>query len=385
MGGAGGGCRATGVRIRQRRTAQARQAGTLPLMVGRYWLTVAPQVRRELDRWARHARAIPNPVLRAHALRKLRDEHLNAEAAATFATLAVRAQQATVVRLMVAYQVMYDYLDALSEQPADDPLENGRQLHAALVAALEPKPVAEDFYKAHPRREDGGYLQALVTACKTMFVRLPAATTVRPIAREAAREIGEAQTRAHAVRFNGVDQLREWSLSQSGGSAFHWWEWAAGASASLSVHALFAAATEPRTTQIEAQRIHAAYTPAICALATLLDSLADQPRDKAGTDHSFIGYYPSADLARTRLVEITRCALALAAGLRHGHRHSIIVAGIACFYLSVAGPTTATRAAVTGCLFDEIGIVARPTFHHWRVWRRLRHKSGPGSGGAAQH
>ncbi len=98
-----------------------------------YWLAIYPQVRRELFVWEQHARMIPDPVLRAQALHKLTVERLNPEAAAFFAVLAPRQGRARVVRLILAYQLLYDYLDGVNELPGCTNLQTGLRLHCALV------------------------------------------------------------------------------------------------------------------------------------------------------------------------------------------------------------------------------------------------------------
>ncbi len=109
---------------------------TLAVANARYWTGVAPVARAQLARWERRARAIPDPALRATALAKLQTERFNAEAAATLATLAPRAQRARTAEAIVALQVAYDYLDGLTEQPAADPLRDGRRLSLAFTDAL---------------------------------------------------------------------------------------------------------------------------------------------------------------------------------------------------------------------------------------------------------
>ncbi len=75
-----------------------------------YWLTIYPLARREIRHWKHRAELIPDPTLRAAALDKLTREHLNPEAAAFFAILAPARRRARLVRLIVAFQIAYDYL-----------------------------------------------------------------------------------------------------------------------------------------------------------------------------------------------------------------------------------------------------------------------------------
>lgn len=351
---------------------QRREALALAAVLVRYWLMLAPRVRRELRGWETRARAIPDAVLRGYALQKLREEGLNSEAAAAFATLAPRAHQATLVRLLVAFEVMYDFLDAVSEQPVADTLRNGCQLHLALAAPLHPRGGTVDYYRLNPQSDDGGYLDALVATCHQMLGRLPAATVVAPMATRAAARCGEGQSRAHAAPSAGVEQLADWSAAQARGGQSEWVELAAGAASSLCIHALFAAAADPGTTSEDAARIDAAYYPSICALSTLLDSLVDYSRDGVTSNHSFVAYYPSDVVAAEQLVAITTRALTAARGLPRGSRHAVIVAGIAGFYLSVASASSEFARPAARSVMDSLGPIFRPISAIVRL-RRLLH------------
>src|ERR1700734_3798639 len=88
----------------------------------RYWLGVFPLLTREMRHWHERARAIPDPVLRRLALITQETEQGNLEGAAAFAVLAPRAHRARVVRAVVAFQAVYDYVDTLAEQPCEDPV-----------------------------------------------------------------------------------------------------------------------------------------------------------------------------------------------------------------------------------------------------------------------
>jgi tetraprenyl-beta-curcumene synthase len=80
------------------------------------------RARGALRRWERRAEQIENPEPRALARGKLRDERFNAEVAATLATLAPRRARKDAVEAIVALEVLFDYLDGLTERHASDPL-----------------------------------------------------------------------------------------------------------------------------------------------------------------------------------------------------------------------------------------------------------------------
>ena len=282
-------------------------AATVASLV-RYWLGVLPIVRRDLRHWSRRAEAIPDPVLRAQAVATLREERLNAEAAAVFATLVPWTRWSALVPLLVAFQVMYDYLDTVSEERVDDPLRNGLQLHRALAAALDPLLPLLDWYRHHPQRDDGGYLDELVGVCRARLGSLPAGPMVLPHARRAAGRCAAGQSYTHDAEQEGDARLAAWALSQDRADGYRWWEVAAGVISSVGVYALLAAAADPRTTLAEAHRVDAAYFPPICALSALLDSLVDRRSDALTDNHSSFGHYPSGAEAAERLSMIAGSA-----------------------------------------------------------------------------
>jgi tetraprenyl-beta-curcumene synthase len=335
----------------------------------RYWATVAPRVRRELRRWRDRAEEIEDPVLREQAEEKLRDERANTEAIATLCTLAPRPYREAAVVAAVALQVMYDYLDAVSEHPVPDPIEDGRTLFRAFASALDPDEEIGDPYRYHPQREDG-YLRALVESARESIAQLPGLPAVLPVARVATARFGEAQILSHAVQRYGAEQLRVWADGEAAATGLTWWEWAGGAAASiLGVHALLAAAADERTTRRQARDIDHAYLLS-SALTTMLDSLVDDERDSVDQGHRYIGYYPSGAGAAIRIGSLAERSVAAARCLPHAAHHVVTVAGIAAFYLSLAGGPAA-RAEIEDRVRAELRPLITPILFSLRLWRRV--------------
>jgi tetraprenyl-beta-curcumene synthase len=368
--------------------SRARELAALILVMARFWLIVFPRVRGELHVWRERARAIPNPVLRAQALATLDSERLSAAGAALFATTTPRrAAGRALVRALVAYQVMCDYLDTLAEHPSRDPIRNGAQLHRALADAVGCGPLA-DHYREHPLRDDGGYLAALVSACREGCATLPAYASVRLAAlREAARN--EVQGVNHAPAGVREPALHAWAAAARAGDAAaigdaSWFELAAAGSSSLAVLALIAAAADPATGVDAAEQARRAYFPWIEALSTLLDSVADRERDRRTGELNFVSQYPTEAVAIARLREVTTRARAGARSLPRGERHVVLVVGMVAMHLSEPGawlpsarPTTdaVLRAADTALM--------RPLLLLLRAWRGLRARRAAYSDGGA--
>src|SRR5690242_5993982 len=91
----------------------------------------------ELDAWRARAAAIPSAEIRDDALKSLDTKRGHADGAALFWTLPRRRDPA-LLRLLVRYQVIWDFLDCVNERAAERGTRNGRQLHLALVEALDP-------------------------------------------------------------------------------------------------------------------------------------------------------------------------------------------------------------------------------------------------------
>jgi tetraprenyl-beta-curcumene synthase len=299
-----------------------------------YQVRVLPTVREELENWRRQARAIPDPVLRQEALSSLTEKAANAEATAVFATLAPGANRRTATRAMTALQIAIDYLDGLGENAGSDPLGDGLRLHRALSAAVDPDAASADWYALHPRGDDGGYLDRLVAECRRQLQQLPSYHELLPILRRAAARCGEGQSHTHAAAIGGSGQLEAWVTGLEDSAFFSWWELAAGASSSISAHALIAAAADPGSSGSEAEAIDAAYFPAIGALTVLLDDLVDRDLDLASGDHNYMDYYDDGEIAAERLAAIADHSRAAVATLKRHRRHAAILSGVTAFYLA---------------------------------------------------
>jgi tetraprenyl-beta-curcumene synthase len=356
-------------------SAAANAAGALALAdVGAaYWLRIHPHARRELAAWEQRASGIRDPDLRRQALCKLTVERLNPEAAALFAVLAPRAQRQRVVALIVAYQVLYDYLDAVNEQVDGCGLLNGLQLHQALTDAVLPSLPIGDYYRHHPRHADDGYLRGLTERCRQIARSLPSLGRLARVLTRATERCAQAQSRNHAIGVSGERQLAEWSLAQApDGGGYEWWELAAGGISCLGIHALLARAADTAVTEREAMAVDAAYFPPICALSALLDSLADFDADAGTANHRFVAHYRDAGHASKRLASIASDAREQVARLRHGRRHAVILEGIASYYLSCASVREGFAAEAAESLVRSGGSLARPMRTAMRM-RRYAH------------
>jgi tetraprenyl-beta-curcumene synthase len=351
--------------------APAREGLAVLVALGRYWFTVIPCVRREIRVWSAAARSIRDPTLRRHALETLEGERLNAEAAAVFGVLVARRRRAAAVRLMVAFQVLTDFIDTVSEQPTEAPLRDSLQLHRSLSSAVSCAPANIDYYAHHPQQDDSGYVAQLVSYCSGALQALPASAVVVPFAAHAAQRCGEGQSHTHAAVTGGPDAFSKWA-SEQGCEGYEWWEVAAGASSSVAVHALFALAADPRATPVDAALVDAAYFPPIGALTVLLDSLVDRENDAATHSHNYLSYYATNVSAAARLACIVTRAREAVPRLRNQSAHAAILAGVVAFYVSSREADTGFARPVSDAVARRMGGTVTPILRSMRLRRRVR-------------
>ena len=147
------------------------------------------------------------------------------------------------------------------------------------MRSIPRSPIA-DYYRRSPWSDDGGYLRALVMACRAHCERLPSYTSLRPhLIREAAR--GQICALNHAPDASQRDALLgAWAKREfPHGHEAQWFELTAAASTNLTVFALLALASEPTYSESVVTQTADAYFPWISVLTAMLDSYVDQDED----------------------------------------------------------------------------------------------------------
>lgn len=335
----------------------------------RYWITVFPRVGHELSHWRERADEIPDPVLRRLALDAQRKRG-NVEGATAFAAFAPHAQRAALVRAVVAFQSAYDYLDVLAEQPRADPIDGARELHRSLLVALDPAGLSEtgsldaapDYYARYPQREDNGYLAELVHTCRTALATLPSYAAVAAAALRGAERVVAFQSLNLSQAQGEQDALERWAHAATPpGTELRWWETAAAAGSPLCVYALMAAAAAPAVDAGEVEAIENAYFPWIGGLHSLLDHLVDRPHDAAVGQRNLIDHYASTEQAAVRVQALAQRAARSAQALPRGRRQTILLAGMAGYYLSSPDTSAPDARPIARNVTATIGWLATPT------------------------
>jgi len=348
--------------------SRARAYGAFATAAARYWASAWPLAHQQIDRWHRRALTIPDPDLRAAALANLRHERGNLEGAAAFAVLAARRRRPALVTALVAFQVIYDYVDTLVEQPDRAHPETARRLHQALHDAVAPAlaPNAQPYYDDIDD-PDGGYLAALVASCRAALAQLPGSATAAPLAAAAATRMIDYQAHNHAPGDPDRTALAAWSTATTpSGSGLAWWEHAASSASSLSVFALLAHAASDRPSAAAAGAIAEAYVP-VGALHVMLDSLADRDQDALTGDHSLIAHYANEPETIGRLAALAGDATAAVRQLPAGATHAAICAAMAAYYLAALDDDDHPALVIAA----PLGATVRPALFVLRARRRF--------------
>jgi tetraprenyl-beta-curcumene synthase len=353
------------------------ERAALGVDVAHYLTSVLRPVGRQLAHWHERARAIPDPALAAHARASL-SKRGNMEGAALFAVLASSGRRRRkTVRALVAFQTAYNYLDTLCEQPSADPVANGRQLHRALLVALDPAAGHADYYALHPQREDGGFLAALVDTCRTALATLPSHAAVAADALAAAERIVGLQSLNLTERQGGQEALERWARREiPDGSGLSWWQTAGAAGSSLVVHALIATAARPDVTRQDVAAIEAAYFPWACALHSLLDSLVDVAEDERAGQHSLLGYHASPQQAAFAMRILARRATEAVDALPDERHHRVVLTAMAGHYLSSPEAHTPYADAITADVAAAVGPLLGPVLVLFKARRALARLTG---------
>jgi len=341
--------------------------------------SVAPLVRSQLRRWDARAAEIPDPWLQGLALGKLRNERFDLEAVAMIATIAPAQYRERAVEAIMALQVMFAYLDALTEQPTTDPIRDGLQYSRALVDAvtvsIHPR---GDYYAYYQGAGDGNYLSDLSVTVREALLGLPAVDSIAEVISTAAARCAEAQVRVHAAVCSGNEQLQQWATHEAKGTELQWREWLFGAMGSvIGAHALIASAADDHTTSEQASALDSTYL-LLCAVTTALDQVVDHEGDLLAGGQCYLDIYETPQILAQRIAAVARLVIERARTIPNGSHHAMILSGVVGYYTTEPGATGEYARPVTEQVQRQLKPIITPTLatmHAWRLAKRIRHRA----------
>jgi tetraprenyl-beta-curcumene synthase len=343
----------------------------------RYWTRVAPLVRRQIRRWETRTGAVSDPFLRGLARGKLANERFNIEAGAILATTAPPRHRERTVEAIVALQVMYDYLDVLTEHPSADPVGHGLDCSKAFTDAvtISSRPSTRYYAGQAGEYDDDGYLAELALVVWAAISGLPAADAIREVIVASAARCAEAQVRIHAAPHTGMRDVERWATHQAIGTGLRWREWLFGAMGSVvAMHALIASAADPRSSPQQMRELDDMYLR-LGALTTALDHLVDHERDARTGEQSYLRLYDTREELTQQLAIVVRGVTERARKIRNGAHHLMILSGVVAYYTSLPSAMEDYARPVTENVRDQLRPLITPTLatmHVWRWAKRLR-------------
>jgi tetraprenyl-beta-curcumene synthase len=303
-------------------------------LMSRVYKHILPEVRKELDGWRKVAGEIPDLELRKQALDSLETKQFHCQGGAVYAAIEL-PERHTLIKLIVAYQTISDYLDNLCDRSTSMDPEDFRLLHQSMLDAINPDALPLHYYAFRQEQNDGGYLLKLVETCHSCIRLLPGYAIALPFIQDLVGLYTDLQVYKH------IDpELREeallnwWSIHRDRTPQLGWNEFAAATGSTVGVFMLFLSATDPHLDQATVATIHSSYFPHVCCLHIMLDYLIDQEEDRVGGDLNFCNYYKDSETLLDRIAFIVESAREDVANIPSPSFHRLIIEGLLAIYLS---------------------------------------------------
>lgn len=295
---------------------------------------VIPAVDRELDSFRRQLEDFENVKLADLALSSLTYKRFHALGGSVFAISAHEARKDQVLKLIVTFQTISDYLDNLCDRAGVLDEKAFRQLHLSMLDAVSLSGPSHDYYKYFPCSGDGGYLNRLVEKCCMCISELPGYRKVQNHIAHLTELYCDLQAHKHKELHAREESLILWArpyLEEF--PELKWWEFAAATGSTLCTFALFSFSSYPKA-QEELERIINAYFPWICSFHILLDYLIDIEEDEKGGDLNFVSCYQGLDERKEGLKRIFKRCLDFVPGLSDPSFHLAVLNGLLALYFS---------------------------------------------------
>ncbi len=293
-----------------------------------------PRVQALLKYWEQQACNCSDAELRKQAIASLNTKAFHCQGGAVFA-VPYSKWEPLMLRLIVAYQTMCDYLDNLCDRAGCTDGKAFLQLHQALIDALCPGQEQADYYKYYPVQDDGGYLNNLVNECRLCIGELPSYHAVHEEIMVLADYYIQLQVKKHIAPDKREKELKRWAEEHiKDYPGLLWQEFAAASGSTLALFALLGLATEKEIKKEYSENIVNTYLPWICGLHILLDYFIDRAEDRAGGDLNFTFYYADEEEMLNRLKLFVRESHKLACRLPASAFEKTVVEGLLAMYLS---------------------------------------------------
>ncbi len=271
-------------------------------LVKRVYSEVFPVVHRELAGWQGKAARIPNEELRTQALSSIAHKTFHCEGGSILA-LAAGAKKDDVIRFIVAYQTISDYLDNLCDRSTSLDPDDFALLHQSMQDAINPTALTRNYYELREEQEDGGYLIELVRTCQSVLADMVNYEHIEAYLKKLCTFYCDLQIHKHVKWEERVHRLENWFTENKHQlpKDLTWYEFSACAGSTLGIFCLVSYAFRQDFTEHLATDIYKSYFPYVQGLHIMLDYFIDQEEDRQGDDLNFCFYYETENQMVERL------------------------------------------------------------------------------------
>jgi tetraprenyl-beta-curcumene synthase len=295
---------------------------------------ILPTVHKELSYWEKRARLIPDPELRKQALASIKTKTFHCEGGSILALMA-NDHYRDVIRFIVAYQTISDYLDNLCDRSTSLDPDDFASLHKAMEDALTVGNEKREYYEFRSEREDGEYLADLAATCREVLENCQHYLLIKNDMLELCGFYCDLQIHKHVVPSERVSRLKKWfEQHKTIIPEMEWFEFSASAGSTLGIFCLVSYAFRSDFEGKHAESIRKGYFPYIQGLHILLDYFVDQDEDLLEGDLNFCFYYKNDEHLSHRLKHFMLEADRNTSFLPHKQFHQLINRGLLAIYLS---------------------------------------------------
>lgn len=337
----------------------------------KYLSHVFPKVDKEIERWSREIKSFHSEELAYQAMSSIKNKKFHCQGGSIY-SLYPGCDVDNMVGLIVALQTISDYLDNLCDRTEVKEEKAFRQLHLAFIEALQPGGNISEYYLHYPYKEDGGYLNKLVSVCRASIAKLPSYNKVESHVISLGHLYSELQIYKHLPVDIREKKVVDWTLpylqKYKGVTS---WEFAAATGSTLAIFMMFAVSSDSKCSDHEVLTLLNVYFPWVCGLHILLDYYIDLKEDLYWGDLNFVSYYSGMEVCEQRLKHFVKLALEEAKKLRHSYFHTMVIQGLLALYLSDTKAYAKEQTSVSRGLIDAGG---KLTHSLWNLCRLLRKK-----------
>ena len=304
-------------------------------LVKNVYRNVFPVVHRELASWQAKAEKIPNEELRTQALSSIAHKTFHCEGGSILA-LAAGEKKDDIIRFIVAYQTISDYLDNLCDRSTSLDPNDFTLLHQSMKDALNPEALTRNYYELREEQEDGGYLVELVKTCQSVLSNMVHYEHIEPYLKKLCTFYCDLQIHKHVTWEERVHRLETWfnENKQQLPEGLSWYEFSACAGSTLGIFCLVSYAVRDNFTEHLGKDIYESYFPYVQGLHIMLDYFIDQEEDRQGNDLNFCFYYETEEQLIDRLCYFVEKANLDVKKIPDSKFHSMINQGLLGIYLA---------------------------------------------------